>query len=332
MHRKKWSLIVVIIIIAAASAFYFITNNPPEPETRSVVAVFPILVDAFNQFHTEAGKVLNERNVTLDVLSAEGDPSRFATVIEAALLKKPDLLVLVGTQLTNIGLSPKYESSIPLTISSCISHPQNVERLVEIGLEPKRSKEVAILSDSPRQSIYSYGASLVKNVLPELKTAAVLFNNSEINSKATANGIANGLREQKIEVLEGIVTSSDDVIKVAQSMILKGAKLLIIPHDKYVIQKAGTVVKVATEAGIPVFSLDDGTVKSDGATFGVSINYGELGKLTAELALEILNGKAPSEIPLAQQDKAKAYFNKNSWKQLNLPAIFSEIEANATFF
>ena len=326
-----------ILILGAIAAWIFWGGNlsPFQSQKRSVAAVFPVTVDAFQQFQEEAKKVLSKRDVDVYYFSAEGDPSRFQTVINAALLKKPDVLILVGTQLTNTGLAPKYEQQLPKVVSSCISDPTKVEQLIAIGLEPPRKKPVAILTDMPRQDAYGFGAELISRATPGIKKAGILFNNAEINSKNTANKMTEALRARNIQVLEGIVSGEEDVEKVARNLVLQGAQLLIIPHDKYVIKMAATVVKIGMEATggpIPVFSLDDGTVRKDGAAFGVSVDYGYLGKLTAETSLKILDGAAPEQMPIVQQETANAYFNMANWTRLGLPAIPEAIKSKAILY
>lgn len=326
----------VVVVLSVVAAWIFLSgDHPVDREQHSVAAVFPVTVDAFLQFQKEARKVLSERDIEVHYFSAEGDPSRFQTVINAALLKKPDVLVLVGTQLTNIGLAPKYERHLPKVVSSCISDPSKVEQLVAIGIEPPRKKTVAILTDMPRQDAYGFGSQLIRKVTPEIKKAGILYNNAEINSKNTATEISEALRAQGIEVIEGIVSGEEDVEKVARNLVLHDAQLLIIPHDKYVIKKAATVVKIGMEAPggpIPIFSLDDGTVRKDGAAYGISVNYGFLGKLTAEVCLKIMDGEAPEQMPIVQQETANAYFNLDSWTRLGLPAIPSDIKQKSIVY
>lgn len=302
---------------------------------QTVTAVFPVTVDAFVKFQEEAESVFKKNGVEFLHFSAEGDKSRFQTIINAAILKKPDVIIFVGTQLTNTGLAPKYEQILPKVVSSCISDPSKVEQLVSIGLSPTRKKTVAILSDMPKQDLYSFGADLIRSVLPNLKKAGILYNEAEINSKNTATKMSEALKECGIDVANGIVTGEADVDKIARNLILQGAELLIIPHDKYVIKKAATLVKIGNEVPdnpVPVFSLDDGTVRKDGAAFGVSIEYGKLGKLTAEVTMEILNGAAPEKMPIIMQETANAYFNMNSWKRLGLPQIPDRIKDSAILY
>lgn len=328
--------VATVMLLSTVWVPAFLSCGRPEgPKKRSVAAVFPVTVDAFLQFQEEAKKVLSEHNVEVYYLSAEGDPSRFQTVVDAALLKKPDVLVLVGTQLTNTGLGPQYEQHLPKVISSCISDPSKVEYLSDIGLDPPRKKPVAIITDMPQQDAYSSGAQLIRRVTPEIKKAGILYNNAEINSKDTAGKMAEALRAQRVEVIEGVISGEEDVEKVARYLVLQGAQLLIIPHDKFVIKKAATVVKIGMEAPtgpIPVFSLDDGTVRKDGAAYGVSISYGFLGKLTAEVCLKILNGEAPEQMPIIQQEAANTYFNFDTWVRLGLPTIPEEIKQKSVVY
>lgn len=339
--KTRTTVIAVIIIVLSAAGIWILWKKQSEelsktlPRGQSVAAVFPVTVDAFLRFQEEARRELSKRNVEVFFYSAEGDPSRFQTVINAALLKKPDILVLVGTQLTNAGLTAKYENQLPRVVCSCISDPSKVEQLAIIGLEPPRKKPVAILTDMPRKNAYDLGADLIIKVTPKVRKVGILSNNAEINSKNTAVNMANALKEKDIEIIDGIVTSEEDVEKVTRDLILKGAQLLVIPHDKYVIKKATTVVKLCMEAPsgpIPVFSLDDGTVRKDGAAFGVSVDYGTIGKATADTCLKIMDGNPPDQMPIVQQETANAYFNIGTWNKLGMPPIPDEIKNQAIIY
>lgn len=333
-RRPLVASVLYVLVSVACFAFFGVpgcsdsSDGPPggiaEPiHKQSVAAVFPVTVDAFVQFQNEARAVLKAKQVDFHCFSAEGHASRFPTIINAALLKKPAVLILVGTQLSNTGLAPRYEQQLPKVVCSCISDPTKVDQLATIGLAPPRKRPVAVVRDMPRQDAYVYGAQIIRKVTPAITKVGILFNNAEINSKNTASKMADALRNQGIKILDGVISSEADVGKVAKNLILRGAQMLVIPHDKNVIKQAATVVKIGMEAPtpVPVFSLDDGTVRKDGAAYGVSVNYGELGRLTGELCLRILEGEDPSQLPVIQKETANAYFNMDSWKRLGLPDV-----------
>ena len=71
----------------------------------------------------------------------------------------------------------------------------------------------------PRQDSYLYGAQVIREVLPDIKSAGILFNTAEINSQSTASKMIKALENEGIEVLEGLVTGEEDVEKVARSLV-----------------------------------------------------------------------------------------------------------------
>ena len=62
------------------------------------------------------------------------------------------------------------------------------------------------------------------------------------------------------------------------------------------------------------------------------MEYGFIGKLTAETCLKIMDGGAPEQMPIIQQETANAYLNMGSWTRLGLPAIPEDIRAKAVVY
>jgi len=317
--KKYWWLIAFGIV----GIIVFYQQNKVNNQIV-VSAVFPVTVDAFVQFQDSASATLSEQGISFMVYSAEGDPTRFHVLLDAAFQRNPDLLISVGTQISAIALGSRYlEYKTPI-IASCVSDPDKVEALSDIGVKPPRKRNVAILSDMPLQDVFVQSAKAIYRLLPHLKTAGILYNTSEINSEYTATMLADALKAKGITVIHGIISSEDDVIRVATETLRRGAELLIIPHDKYVIKHASSLSKMGHEAmpKVPVFSLDNGSVRKDGAAFGVSVDYGYLGKITAQAAIEIIkNGKNPAQMPIIQQDFANLVINRSIWEELGLPSL-----------
>ena len=300
-----------------------------EPQ-KSAVLVFPVTIDAFTDFQREFVAELKPDGVKVAVFSAEGSADRFASSVQAGLLGKPNVLVTIGTQITNVAFGTQFESTLPLVIASCISAPEKVEALTRIGLEPPRKRQVAIVSDSPRQNLYNLAAAAIERMLGSRnKKIGLLFNEAEINSKNTAALTAAPLAAKGFEIVNGTLTGPADLEPVCKALLLKGVDLIVIPHDKIAVAQADTVVKLAAEnqsKPVLVFALDDGTVKSKGAHFGVSVNYGLMGRMTAQLCREILAGRDPAAIPIIAQESATLCFNKAALDRarLQIPEEFAQ--------
>ena len=62
---------------------------------------------------------------------------------------------------------------------------------------------------------------------------------------------------------------------------------------------------------------EDGMVQGGGlATYG--INYYELGKQTAKMAVEVINGKKPRDMPIQYLDKCDFTYNKETAAALGI--------------
>jgi putative ABC transport system substrate-binding protein len=317
---KRWAFLSLTLVMLCTMAVIAGCDKKDQQGT-SVALVFPVTVDAFVQFRQECEKVLTDHGVKVHWFSAEGDASRFDSSLKAAILRRPDVLVTVGTQITNTAFGPQFEQQLPKVVASAISDPNKVEVFAGIGVDPPRSRQLAILSDTPEEDIYSLAARLIDQVLGNGRKVGILYNLAEINSVNTAESLASSLKDKGMTILPGIISSGDDVERVTKSLLMQGADLLVIPHDKYAIGRARTIVKLGLEGErktVPVFSLDDGTVRRDGAAFGVSVNYGELGRKTGEVVLAILQGQDPATMPVQRLRQAKVYLNTSSLKATNL--------------
>jgi putative tryptophan/tyrosine transport system substrate-binding protein len=306
---------IIILSIALISLFSCTSNKK---SSKEIAIVFPVTIDAFEQLKDGFRTAISDK-FDYRFYSAEGDPAKFETVIQSALLNNPEYLVTVGTQMTNTAFSPKFESRLNTVIASAISSPEKVDALIRVGIAPPRSKSVAIISDSPKEDEYTLLNKLIQTTLPEVRKVGVIFNNAEINSKYTAGRVKESLRSINIEVVEGIITGLDDVEKIINKLLLDKVNAVLIPHDKYAVTKARAIVKKCLEKNIPVLSLDDGTVKRDGVAIGVSVNYEKIGRQIAETIIQIANDSVKANLlPVIQSDKASIYINQESIKALGI--------------
>ena len=93
---------------------------------------------------------------------------------------------------------------------------------------------------------------------------------------------------------EVTVASSNEVQQAAQSLAER-MDAIYIPIDSTVQSAMPQVVEAANAAGIPVYGSDPVMVQS-GALACVSVSNTQLGERSAEMAFEILQGKAVAEV------------------------------------
>lgn len=319
-HSKNLYSIIVVLLLMPFLLFCTACKQKSKNETKAVKAcvVFPATIDAFERLKQGMIEICKD-SIELKFYSAEGDPSKFETVIQNALLENPDYLVTIGTQMTNTAFAPKFESKLKTVIAGAISSPELVESLVNVGLHPKRTRPVAIISDSPKEDIYLLLGKTIKGVLQNIKSVGIIYNTAEINSKETAARIIDAVKPLGIVIEDGVINNAEDIEKIVGKLLLKNVDAIVIPHDKYAVTKASSIVKRCMDRNIPVFSLDDGTVRKNDVAVGVSVSYTIIGKLIGNVLIDINSGKAKAEdLPIISMDNAQIYINPTVLKKLNL--------------
>ena len=137
----------------------------------------------------------------------------------------------------------------------------------------------------------------------------MLFCSAEDNSRFQVNLAEAECKKIGLDFEEFTVSNQNEVMTVVQSMVGK-VDVIYTPTDNMIAATMGVVGEVATEAKIPVICGEDGMVKSGGlATYG--LNYYQLGKQTAVMAVEILkNGKNPGSMPIQYLETCDFSYNE----------------------
>lgn len=157
---------------------------------------------------------------------------------------------------------------------------------------------------------------LAGRLTPDAKKFGFIYNSGEVNSisviaQAKEYCDANGLTYS-----EGTVTNSSEVQQAALQL-LSECDALFAPIDNTVASAMPNLSELAIEQKKPVYVAADSMV-NDGGLATVGINYTNLGKETAAMAKEILDGKKPGELPVRVLDNFAEVINDNTLAALGL--------------
>jgi len=138
---------------------------------------------------------------------------------------------------------------------------------------------------------------LAKQLLPSLTTVGVVWNPAESNSQASTRRAREAAPQFGIRLLEATVDNSSGVVEAAGSLISRGVQALWVGGDVTVLVALDGVISAAKKGGIPVFTNIPPSAQR-GAVFDFGANHEEIGRLTGELAANILHGADPAAIPV----------------------------------
>ena len=130
-----------------------------------------------------------------------------------------------------------------------------------------------------------------------------------------------------MEIVEQGVQTAADIPQAAASLTSK-VDCINNFTDNNVVNSLSVVLEQATAAGIPVYGSEEEQVKN-GCLASIGLDYVALGKVTGEMALEVLGGADASGMSVKTITDTTPFVNRTVMEQfhITLPAAYQ----NATF-
>ena len=255
----------------------------------------------------EAGYVDGE-NIKIDYQNAQGEQSNCATIAQKLVNDHDALILAIATPAAQSVAN--LTDTIPILVTA-VTDPQSAQ-LVESNQHP--GTNVTGTSDLTPVAAQ---IRLLKRLCPEAKTVGLLYCSSEENSKFQIQIAIEECKKAGLNYIEATVSNSNEVQQVTQSLVGK-VDAIYSPTDNMIASCMSTVAMVANDAKIPTIVGESGMVSQGGlATYG--LNYYQLGKQTAVMAVEILrNGKKPQDMPIQYLDSCDFDYNPDTLKILGL--------------
>lgn len=238
----------------------------------------------------DAGYVDGE-NITIHQLSAAAEAANCPSIADTLVNEKSDLILAVATPCASA--IKEKTADIPVLFTA-VTDPAGS------GLVASNDAPGANLTGTSDMNPVSQQIALGKQLIPDAKKVAIMYCSSESNSKIQSDLAEAAIKEQGMESVVKTVSAIDEAKSAIES--LKGqVDFIYIPTDNTLADGMTTVSAAANECGIPTIVGESGMV-GNGAFATYGINYYELGKTTAAMAVKILKGEAePASMPIEYQ-------------------------------
>lgn len=256
---------------------------------------------------TEAGLIDGE-NLTLDYQNAQNEQVNCATIASKFVNDKDDLIYAIATPAAQAVAN--LTKDIPILVSA-VTDPASAKLVKSNELPETNVSGTSDLTPCEAQ------IKLLKKILPEAQTVAMLYCSNEQNSFFQVELAKKACDEIGLSYIDATVSNSNEIQQVVQSLVGK-VDAIYTPTDNMIAAGMPTVALVANQNKIPVIAGEKGMVDGGAlATYG--INYYELGKQTAAMAIDVLvNGKNISEMPIQYNEKCELSVNENTKELLGL--------------
>lgn len=265
--------------------------------------IYKGIVDELNKYYKNTNK-----KIVIDYQNAQGEQANCNTIAQKFVNDKNDIIIAIGT--------PSAQSVVNLTkdipiIVSGIGDPIGA-RLVTNLNKPNVNVNGTINLPPIEKQI-----ELMHKLLPNAKKIGLLYCSSEINSIYQIKLAKEKLDSLGLEYVDLTVANANEINQMMLSAVNK-VDAIFSPTDNIIANSMANVAMIEESEKLPVVCADAGMTKI-GGTVTYSVDYYDMGVLTAKKAIEVLEGiKDIKNIPLETVDSYNFVVNTNMIKTLGL--------------
>lgn len=257
------------------------------------------------------------KNIEIDYQNGQGDQNNLKMIADNFVTADKDMLVGIAT-LAGQALDNAAPDDMPVVAGA-------VSDQVGAGLAKSNEKPGGNVTGTSDYTPVAEQLDLMMEIAPETKTLGIIYNSSELNVKKhvqiAKDYAANDLG---LEVKEGTITSTNDLAQVAEQLASE-VDAIWVPNDNTIASSMPTLIQVTDNYKVPVFPVVDAMVGEGGlATLGLS-QY-ELGRDTATVIADVIEGAEPANYPILFTDETDLYYNSDTAKRLGITLPKNVIE------
>ena len=317
--NKKWRMTVLMGLTAIGMMASAVSAEGSYKIGICQLTQHEALEQATKGFQDYISEKLGDK-VTFDVQNASGELANCVTVMNAFVSEDMDLILANSTPVLQAAVSAT--DMIPVLGTSVTDYPAALD-LNEwdgvVGTNVSGTSDCAPLQQQ---------AEMIMELFPEAKAVGILYCSAEPNSRYQTDVIKSSLEELgcTAEVKEYTFTGTDDIAAVTTTAA-ENCDVIYIPTDNTAASNTELINNICEPAKVPVICGEKGVCEGCGIAT-LTIDYYELGQITGEMAVDILeNGTDISQMPVRQAEHVKKCYVPERCEKLGLeiPDDYEEI-------
>lgn len=252
---------------------------------------------------------LGEDNVKFDEQNANGESTNCTTICNGFAAANVDLILANATGA--LQAASAATATIPILGTSVTDYGTALSIDNWTGTTGTNISGTSDLAPIDQQ------AEMLKELFPDAKTVGILYCSAEANSKYQATKFTEALDGSGITVKEYSAADSNEISSVCSTAVAE-CDVLYIPTDNTIASSVETIKNIVVPAKKPVIAGEEGICKGCGVAT-LSISYDELGRVTGEMAYEILvNGADVSTMEVRFAPNVTKKYNAEICSELGI--------------
>ncbi|WP_186842130.1 ABC transporter substrate-binding protein [Acetobacterium fimetarium] len=319
--KKMTAVVLAVFMVVSLSACSSSKTSQGTNGKKLKVGIIQMIENgAFNDMRDGFIQELRDKGYSEDKLeivvkNAQGDTSNLNTIAQEMSDGSYDLVATIATPASQTFVNMKSETP---QVFIAVSDP--VKAGIVSTMEKPDHNATGTSNPIPVQKI----VDLSKTLTPGIKTFGIIYNTSEVNSVSTVNKAKEYMAAQGYAVSEAVVTNSSEVQQAIEGL-LSGVDAVFIPNDSVIQNAMPTVAAAAKTAQKPVYGSSAVMVNS-GALATVAIGDKAIGAASADMAVQIFEGKTPADIPAVNVEATDTLINQTTADAIGItvPATISQ--------
>lgn len=258
-------------------------------------------------------KGYDDSNTEFIYKNAQGDASNLNTICQQMVSDGVDLVATIATPATQAMVNMKND--IPVVFIS-VSDPVGAGILSDMNAPENNATGTS--NAIPVEDIFG----LADELTPGIEKYGILYTSGEVNAVNTANSAKEYLDAAGIGYEEIVVTNSSEVQQAAQQLCSE-CDAIFVPNDSVIQSAMPVVTAAAREAKVPVYG-SSAVMVDEGAFATVAVSDTEIGAASADMAVEILQGKTAAEVPSVVVPATATVINKTTMEALGIAVESAE--------
>lgn len=247
-------------------------------------------------------------NIKIDYQNAQGDQSNLNSICKKFVGDEVDLIVAIATPSAQAAAAATKD--IPI-IFSAVTDPLAAKLVADLN---KPEANVTGTSDAvPINKVLE----LCKELTPDIKSIGFLYTSSEVNSKSAIDEAKALAGDFDLTYEEVTITNTSELQQAATSLAAK-VDAIYTPTDNTIASAMPILAEIGRQTGKPVYVGADSMV-TDGGYATIGVNYADLGVITAEMIVKVLNGTKIADIPVETLSEFTKVINKTTAEKINAP-------------
>ncbi len=246
--------------------------------------------------------------------AADADCVSFAKNMVAA---NYDMLVAIATPAAKAAFAATDDTSIPV-IFCAVSDPASAGLVQDMTAPGYNCTGTSDVLDLAAQ------VEMIQAFQPDVQKIGILYTSSEENSLTNLANFKTVCEPLNIEVVAVAVQNASDIPAAAEELC---AKVDCVNNftDNNVVNNLSVLLNAAEKYGIPVYGSEEEQVKN-GCMASVSIDYVALGKVTGQMAADVLKGAKAEAMAVKTIREATLVYNPDVVAQrgLTLPTAYAD--------